>query len=1253
MSQAGTVWVDVRGDLSGFLKDVTQGAGAASKSLGGLVSTGAKTVISDIESAAGATALGLGALGVAAVKVSSDFNAAVSGVSAVSGASADELDRLREAALEAGAATAFSASEAAVAEQELVKAGVSVSDTLGGALTGALSLAAAGQLDLGQSAEIAAQAMNIFGLAGSEVERVADVLAAGANKSAADVGQLGEALRQGGLLAQQTGLDLEETTGVLSLFADNALIGSDAGTSLKTMLQRLNPQSKEAKQLMEELGLAFYDSEGAFVGIESVAQQLQDSLGGLSEEQRATALNTIFGSDAVRGATLLMDAGADGVHEYTEAVSEQGIAARTAAEQLDNLKGDVEEFSGSVETALIRVGDLAEPSLRGLLSGGTDLVNVFNDFATTPAWAAIQDNVDRLSAVGGDRIRGIADSLAAVLSGIDASDVNKTFDTIVDGAATAREAVAGLEPVLAGLGLSLTTLSLRAVPFLGALVPTLSPLTGILGGIVAGSDEAQDALVRLGGRAVDLGASVGPDLLNALSDLVDMLGGGIAVVLDEVGGAAIEAGELLGPVLADGIRELAPVIGELIESGAELAGDVLPLIAGAAADLAPLVVDVLATGLGIAADATGVLTDNMWLLAPALGALVAVKFGDTIAGWGSALGGVASSLGSSARDFSTYFQVLRTEGASVGGALSGAAKETGGLSAGLIGLNPAVVGVTAAATVGVIAYQKYAENKRRVTEATDRLTEALRAEEGSFDDLEAANARKVFKDKDALDAQQKLGISLGELTDLSVEQTEAVRQLDDEWVEAFLDAEGSIDKFREIIADAPPEIRALQEEMFRLVDSGALDIQEAHRFFQALDELAQASTETMAGNRLEFESLAREAAAAGDISATQLRGVLDAIANAETPEELAASFQLLQGYLGDTASTAADAADEVRALIDALDELGMVRRNVDELERGLLDARDRTAELFAEGTGIDRNTAEGRDRLDALQQEIEATERYAEELAKLDPTGQQAALALHAQRLALEELAAQGKITGDELEYLLDLYGLTPESIETKVLADIADAEAGVAEITERLNKIPGGPDTDPVKAKVQALIDQGKYLEAAAALAALERTLRPKIEPQITNFPAPHVLAGTIFDRSDGVLFGGGRAGGGGITPGMAFLVGEEGPEIIFPDEPGFVIPAKDTKSLLDGATVNPGGSRTQIPYGAFGAPSVDNSDLLGAIAAQAAAIEAQTARLEAALANAGGDVKLQLNQRNYGVDGDRTARRTMDAAKALVASL
>lgn len=322
----------------------------------------------------GALVAGFGA----AVKATIDFDKAMSNVGAVSDASASDLEKLRQAALKAGKDTIYSATEAAKAEAELAKTGISTADILGGALTGSLSLAAAGQLELEEAATLSGQAMKIFNLQGKDVGRVADVLAAGANKSAADVHQLGEALRAGGLVASQAGANLEDTIGVLSAFADNALIGSDAGTSLKTMLIHLMAPSDKSAGLMEELGIKVYDTTGKFVSFANLAKQLRDRLGHLSAAQRDAALAQIFGTDAIRGANILYKLGADGVIEYTNAVNDQGAASRVAAKNLDNLAGDLEQLKGSIETALISGGSVATGTLRDLVQAAANAVDVFN-----------------------------------------------------------------------------------------------------------------------------------------------------------------------------------------------------------------------------------------------------------------------------------------------------------------------------------------------------------------------------------------------------------------------------------------------------------------------------------------------------------------------------------------------------------------------------------------------------------------------------------------------------------------------------------------------------------------------------------------------------------------------------------------------------------------------------------------------------------------------------------------------------------
>lgn len=1113
MAQAGTVWVDVRGDMSKFASDVAGGAKKAGASVTSALGSGAKTVVSDLGTAAGVTGIAIAGIGAAAVKTSTDFNAAMSGVGAVANASAGELESLRDAALKAGADTVFSASEAATAQAELVKAGVSVSDTLGGALTGSLSLAAAGQLELADAATISAQAMNIFELSGADVGHIADVLAAGANKSAADVGQLGDALRQGGLVAKQTGLSMEETVGVLSLFADNALIGSDAGTSLKTMLQRLVPQSDEAAEAMKEMGLQFFDAQGAFVGIDEVAAQLQTSLAGLSDEQRQNALTTLFGSDAVRGASILMEGGKAAVDEYTAAVNDMGAAQRMAAAQTDNLKGDIEAFSGAVETSLINIGDLSDSALREITQAGTGLVNVFNEFATTPAWDAIERNISGLTAGAGDQLDGIADGIRDVLMAIDPAEIDRVFSKATEGLSTIREAARGAEGVIAGLGLSLAGLGASAVlgP-LGGIIPTISPITGVLGGLVLGSEEGRDALFELGKQAAAFATGPGADLLESLSGLAIELSGAVASALEDVGGAVIDAASQLGPVLGDSIDQLGPPLADLVESLGELTGEVLPLLADFVGAVLPPAVDVFGAGLSVAAGAVGLLAENTELLVPALAAVAALKFADQFRGIGDVVKGAATNVGTF-RD--AIGQIAATQNVSKLEALKGVAgataKEVGGLAGGFLAANGPLIALTGAVALGATVWQNYSQNVADVKDISNDLSAALEQTRSEFAKTTEERSRQVFVDKDALNTVNEAKLSLADLTEVAAAYSEEVQGLDELFeintAGQFGDPE-SINDFREAIEELPGPVRDVASAIFDMYAAGDIGYQETLRFFEALDELAQGTAASTEDAKDKFTSMAQEAAAAGKITADELAGILEQISTAETPDELNTAFNDLAALLGVTTSEAKAAADEMQRLIDLIDKLSNSERDADEASRRLAETRDRVTTSFTEnGAGIDANTEAGRKNADAIQAQIEASERLSEAQALLDPTGQQSTLTLIAQRQALEELAAQGLLTAEELARLIDIYNLTDQDIQATVSADVSQAEASLAEVQAEFNKVKDDLEV-PVQTEIQALIDQGKYAEAEARLAQLERDRVVSIKATVTTSANSVVIA-------------------------------------------------------------------------------------------------------------------------------------------------
>lgn len=388
--------------------------------------------------AVGTTIAGVGAATVAgvglAVKTYADFDKAMSGVQAATHESTQNMELLREAAIAAGADTAFSAEEAALGIEELAKAGVSTADVLSGGLDGALALAAAGELEVGAAAEIAASAMTQFGLEGAKIPHIADLLAAGAGKAQGSVHDMGEALNQVGLVANNTGLTIEETTGGLAAFASAGLTGSDAGTSFKSMLQRLTPQSEAAATLMDELGVSAYDSAGQFVGLSEYAGILQTALKDMAPEQRNAAMQTLFGADAVRAASVLYEQGAEGVQEWEEAVTDAGFAAETAALLQDNLAGDLEKLGGSIDTVFLKSGSGANDVLRGMVQGLEDVVDTIGKIPG-PVLST------------GAMIAGVAGGAALLAGGLitvvpKILETKEAFDVLAPAGGRARGAVA-------------------------------------------------------------------------------------------------------------------------------------------------------------------------------------------------------------------------------------------------------------------------------------------------------------------------------------------------------------------------------------------------------------------------------------------------------------------------------------------------------------------------------------------------------------------------------------------------------------------------------------------------------------------------------------------------------------------------------------------------------------------------------------------------------------------------------------------
>lgn len=322
------------------------------------------------------------AAGGAATSVAASFDDAMSQVQGALGGASADMDGLRNLALQLGADTVFSATESAQAMVELAKGGLTEAQIKGGALAASMDLAAAGQLNLADAAATTVQMMGSFGLGAGDATRIANALAGAANASSADVSDLTQAMSQCSAQASLAGWSLEDTAAALALFADHGVKGSDAGTSLKTMLQRLAAPTDQAAEAIAAYGLNIRDSNGKMKDISGIADELTGKLGGLSDAERDAALQTIFGSDASRAAAILMQSGSEGLAKYIEATNDATAAETMANAQKGELSWALENMGGAVESASIAFGTALAPAITAVAGVIGDVAEAF---ASLPA----------------------------------------------------------------------------------------------------------------------------------------------------------------------------------------------------------------------------------------------------------------------------------------------------------------------------------------------------------------------------------------------------------------------------------------------------------------------------------------------------------------------------------------------------------------------------------------------------------------------------------------------------------------------------------------------------------------------------------------------------------------------------------------------------------------------------------------------------------------------------------------------------
>ena len=366
------------------------------------------------------------AIGTAAVTTGNDFEAQMSRVQAIAGATADELEQLTNQAIDLGASTTFSASEVASGMENLASAGFTTQEIMD-AMPGLLDLAASSGADLARSSEIAASAIRGFGLEANSSAHIADVFAEASARTNAQVEDMGEAMKYIAPVANTMGLSIEEVAAAIGIMSDAGIKGEQAGTTLRGALTRLTKPTDKMVAVMDELGISFYDNEGKMKSLTEIISMLQDATSGLTEEEEQYALTTIFGTESLSGMTALISRGSDDLRDMTKEFENADGAAKDMADtMLDNTKGSIEELKGSLESAGIAIQKSLSPFIRDLAKKIQDLVDDFNDLTdeekenvikTALLVAAIGPAIKILSAFG-STLGTVGKGISVVTTGI-------------------------------------------------------------------------------------------------------------------------------------------------------------------------------------------------------------------------------------------------------------------------------------------------------------------------------------------------------------------------------------------------------------------------------------------------------------------------------------------------------------------------------------------------------------------------------------------------------------------------------------------------------------------------------------------------------------------------------------------------------------------------------------------------------------------------------------------------------------------
>lgn len=440
----------------------------------------------------------VGEIGTAAIKVGMTFEAEMSKVSAISGATGDELSSLTDKAKEMGAKTKFSATESAQAMEYMAMAGWKTTDMLNG-IEGIMNLAAASGENLATTSDIVTDALTAFGLSAQDSTHFADVLAAASSNANTNVSMMGETFKYVAPVAGALGFSVEDCGVAIGLMANSGIKAGQAGTSLRQMLSRLTKPTKEVRAAMDTLGLSLTDSAGNVKSLDTVMADLRNGFSGLSKAEQTQIATSLAGQEAMSGLLAIVNASDEDFNKLKNSIyNADGAAAEMAATMQDNLAGQITILKSGLEGLGISIYESVEVPLKNLASVGVKAISDLNEAYASGGFVGfineIGNKVPMLKSFT-DAIAGFAEKTKG-MSTDELMNLGKLTGVLV-----------GAVPAFSLIGKSAGTFS----DILGGLGDVTGGAITAIGKFPSGLKNAKGAITGFGGSLKNLGSSiVGP-----------------------------------------------------------------------------------------------------------------------------------------------------------------------------------------------------------------------------------------------------------------------------------------------------------------------------------------------------------------------------------------------------------------------------------------------------------------------------------------------------------------------------------------------------------------------------------------------------------------------------------------------------------------------------------------------------------------------------------------------------------------------